>query len=156
MTRKEFEMKRVMLFLSLIAATLLLAACGPGQDPLKVVTAYRKAEDAGDYDKALTYLANDVVYVVGGSDSAPGPFDGRYEGKAAVRELLGDSANATAAGTLKIESSNMRASGDAVRIDVKVRWGGELVRAGYDLYVVRQGRIVYIGPESAAAEMGLL
>jgi ketosteroid isomerase-like protein len=148
-------MKRIALLLGLVASMLLLAACGPGQDPLKVVTAYHEAEGAGDYDKALTYLADDVVCVIGG-DSVPGPFDGRYDGKAAVRELLMDSAGATAAGTLKIESSNIRASGDEVRIDVKVRWGGELVRASYDLYVVRKGKIVYIGPEAVAAEMGLL
>ena len=153
-------MKRIAVTLVLLTSFLLLAACGLGQDPLKVVAAYQDAEVAGNLDKALTYLADDAVYVIGGDSffqgiPRHGPFDGEYEGKDAVRELLADLQRSTTAGVLTTERGQIRVNGDEVRLDVKIRWAGQLVRESHDLYLVRKGRIVYVGPENAAAELGL-
>jgi len=59
-------MKRKMLTLSVLILVLLLGACGPAANSddamIAIVEKFQTANNAGDWEKAASYLAEDVVW----------------------------------------------------------------------------------------------
>ena len=76
-------MKKLTLFLLI---TTLLTACGPA--PQSVVNAWAEAMNAGDMDKALSYLADDAVVAILPAMEGDGVYNGHAEIRGWYEPLL--------------------------------------------------------------------
>ena len=108
-----------------------------------VVLAQFAATNEGDFDRAMTYYAEDVVLVVHAEAFLQG---GRYKGRDAVGRWFGDWF-ATFEPGYSFEIEEARDLGDVVFLDASHRGRGRSSgaevhgRTGY-LYAVRDGKIV--------------
>lgn len=126
-------MRRLVL---LLVALVLVAGCGSSSDDdTKIVQDYYAAINAGDLDKAMTYVASDAVFA--------NP-NGVYRGAAAIRAFLDSSTD------IVQELSDFHLEGGKViyAFKVKQKATGEVLDEGDDgLTIVRNGKIVFDGTE---------
>ena len=123
------NIRRISLILTLTLAALL-AACAPAATPTSIVQRYIEALNAKQLDTAMTFVADDAVFV--------NPY-GTFRGKDAVRaslQLVMDDG-------VTFAYNNYRESNGRVVYDYKVFVNGEQVEVGTDgLNIVRDGKIV--------------
>lgn len=111
----------------------LAAQSAQATDPAAIVKAYYDAYNAGDIDKAVSYLAEDVTFV--------NP-TGTFVGKAKARENL----QAIKKDGLTFELSNFKDVNGRVTYSYKVVIGGTAVETGDGgLTIVKNGLIVFDG-----------
>jgi hypothetical protein len=109
------------------------AAPAAQASPITIVQEYLEAYNAGDIDKAVSYLADDVVFI--------NP-TGTYVGKAKARENL----EAIKKDGITFEYSDFKDDNGRVVYSYKVIIGGEAVETGTGgLTIVKDGKIVFDG-----------
>jgi limonene-1,2-epoxide hydrolase len=125
--------KRILLTL-IAALTVLLAACAPAAtptpaDPATIVQRYYDAVNKKELDTAMTFIADDVVFV-----NPYGKFAGKDEVRASLQLVMDDG--------ITFDLSNFRGTSGRVVYDYMVKVNGEAVETGTDgLTIVRNGKI---------------
>ncbi len=112
----------------------------PLLDPITVVKSYYDALNAKDIDQAMSFVANDAVFI--------NP-TGTYEDPDAIR----DSLQGLATENITFELSNFRDTDGRVVYDYQVLQGKTVLETGTDgLTIVKNGKIVFDGTERTKPE----
>lgn len=130
------NLKRICLSLVLAFSVLLTACSSPTApatpvppDPASLVKRYYEAVNAKQLDTAMSYIADDVVFV-----NPYGTFKGKDDVRASLQLVINDG--------VMFDLSNFRDTDGRVVYDYKVVINGEQVDAGtHGLTVVREGKI---------------
>jgi ketosteroid isomerase-like protein len=127
------------LIVSFFILAQALGACGvagPAEaDPVAVVQDFNAAVNAGDVDLAMTFVADDAVFI-----NPNGTFDSP--------ELIRKSIEDTISAGIIVELSNFRAESGKVMYDYIVTQGGSVLDQGTNgVTVVEDGRITFDGNE---------
>jgi limonene-1,2-epoxide hydrolase len=126
------------LILIVIIIGLMLSGCGTAapQDPTAVVQAYYAAINEGNVDKAMTYIADEAVFVI----PPFAKYTGREDIKAYLTRLTGGQQK------VKFELSNFSADGGRVTYSFVIYQGSEQFASGDDgLTIVENGKITFDG-----------
>lgn len=144
-----FGRQRLNVLVALVALFILaagfstLAGAAPAAQatPTSIVQDYYAAYNAGDIDKALTYLADDVVFI--------NP-TGAYMGKASARKNL----ETIKKDGLTFELSDFNDADGRVTYAYKVIIGGNAVENGTNgLTIVKNGKIVFDGTTDTETQL---
>ena len=134
-------MKKLLFITSLsVVLVLVLAACGSADtattDSVTVLQNYYAALTAGDLDKAMSYVADDAVFI--------DPM-GKYVGLEEIRAAYEGQVNIGG----KWEPSNIKDTNGKGRLvyDFKAFINDVLVYDGTGLTVVKDGKIIFDGSE---------
>ena len=134
-------MKKLLFIASLsVVLGLLLAACGPADtatsDSVTVLQNYYQALSSSDLDKAMSYVADDAVFI--------DPM-GKYVGKENIQDVYAAQMNIGG----KWEATNIKDTNGKGRLvyDFKGFINDMPVYSGPGLTVVKDGKIIFDGTE---------
>jgi len=126
--------------ITVMALMMIVAGCSPAQssptvpatpDPAGIISAYFMAVNAKDLDTAMTFVADDAVFSVGG------PAGGIKTGKDEIRAWLQSEVDRG----ITFEMSNVQVTGDKVTMAFKVFLNNRQVGEGVREAIVEDGKI---------------
>jgi ketosteroid isomerase-like protein len=113
----------------------MIAAVSSSDEILDVVGRFEAALNAHDLDTAMSLVSDDVVF----ESTSPAPDGARYEGRDALRSVLGDMVATTPAARFSTEEQFSDGIDRAV-VRWRYDWGDGHVR-GVDILRVSEGKI---------------
>jgi hypothetical protein len=132
--------------LVLVLATLLVACAASSQpmDPAAVMDAYTAAINAGDVEKALSFVADDAVYT-----RPAGQFKGKAEVRKFVQDLVTRKTKVELVGTRTVQGERVTWVSRVTQIDPQNPSAPPTTITNNSESIVRNGKIVMHGATRA-------
>lgn len=112
----------------------IMSAMSTSDEVLQLVGRFEAALNAHDLDAAMEMVTEDTVF----ESTSPAPDGARYEGRDALRQVLGEMLTATP--KARFTTEEQFSDGERAVVRWRYDWGDGHVR-GVDVYRIRNGRI---------------